>query len=423
MRPSSATRTNQPGAPRRKGTPARQERMVISNAKRFGRPWHMLARFAELGGTVRIALRCGPVLAVACLTALNLLGPSMVDDLRSPPGPPALHPDLRCEFLILILMASFVMRTMARLRVAVSGGLDGALVLLELLVGEREWRLRPAVGADGAPPPRRSITGLGFATGVPRETVRRLLAGLAAAGWIDATPAGEFVTQPQARERFALCEGGSGFGDFVWIASQVQAVHAARGEAVEPLLVRQSWRLALSSEWRPPAERCYPESARWLVERLRLAGARERERLAHPVDAFLCRHLKRVRRVFEGDLLLPLLIGEIAHRNVSSLAGPGGPGGPLRQFSIDPGLQAPETLAECLRCNTHSLSLATGIAEATVRRKVALLAARGWVRIAVDHSLTVEPGGVRAHTGAMDAETLTDLLETYRTLREYGVET
>jgi hypothetical protein len=380
-------------------------------------------QFVELGGMAGLFYTAARFLRWTKFTALSER-PDMVEDGRVPPGPPVLHPDPRCELLILVLMASFVMRTMHRLRVAVSGGLDGVLVLLELLVAEREWRLRSAPEVAGRPPPpRRSITGLGFAIGVPRETVRRLLAGLAAAGWIEVTAAGGHLICPQARERFALCEGGSGFSEFVWVASQVQAVHAARGEAVEPLLVRQAWQRALASEWRNPPDRCYPELALGLLERLRRAEAPERERLAHPVDLFLCRHLKRLRRVFDSDLMLPLLIGEIAHRNVSSLVGPDGPGGPLRQFSLDPSLQAPETLAEYLRCNTYSLSLATGIPEATVRRKVARLAARGWVRIAADHSLAVEPRGVRARTGAMDAETLADMLEAYRTLCACGSET
>ena len=339
----------------------------------------------------------------------------MVEDGSPAPGPTALHPDARGELLILILMASFAMRTMNRLRLAVSGGLDGALVLLELLVAERDGRLGHALSADRSPR-RRSISGLGLATGVPRETVRRRLAGLAAAGALEAAAPGELAASPQSRECFALCGGGACFSEFVWVASQVAAAHAARGAALEPLLGHHPWQLALASEWRAPPDHQYPPPARALLERLRRAGAHERERLAHPVDAFLCRHLKRLRRAFDGDLMLPLLIGEIAHRNVSALARRNGPTGPLRRFGADPNAQSPGTLAEYLRCNTYSLALATGVPEATVRRKVAQLARRGWVRIAPDRALTVEAAGVRAHSGGMDAETLTDMLETYGAL-------
>jgi hypothetical protein len=51
----------------------------------------------------------------------------MVEDTGSAPQPPALHSDPRCEFLILILMASCVLRTLNRPRDTFRGGLDGAM--------------------------------------------------------------------------------------------------------------------------------------------------------------------------------------------------------------------------------------------------------------------------------------------------------
>jgi hypothetical protein len=344
----------------------------------------------------------------------------MIEADSSAPGPPVLHPDPRCELLILVLMAGFVLRSMHRLRVAFEGGLDAALVLLDLLAAERKSRLEPGTGVGPPSPPRRSITAVGVATGIPRETVRRLLAGLAAAGWLEvANPTG-YVTSEQTREWFGQTQAPEVLCEFVWVADQVKAAQQARGEAVGTLFARQRWDLALASAWQAPTDSPLPQLARVLEDHRRRLGADAVDSPIHPVDGFLYRHLKRLYRGFDGDLLMPLLIGEIAHRNVSALAWRDGAEDRLLRFSADPGAVAPDTQAQFLRCNTNSLSLSTGVPEATVRRKVARLAALGFVRVAPDRALTIDAANIRAHSAAIDAETLADMLETYETLGAFG---
>ncbi|QDX81759.1 hypothetical protein B9N43_11155 [Denitratisoma sp. DHT3] len=89
---------------------------------------------------------------------------------------------------------------------------------------------------------------------------------------------------------------------------------------------------------------------------------------------FTVPYMRNIYREFEGDMVLTLVLGEIATRNVG-------------QFFEQPAGPLPETvlndLAEQRRllrpCNANSVSEATGIPRETVRRKVNALIERGWV--------------------------------------------
>ena len=91
--------------------------------------------------------------------------------------------------------------------------------------------------------------------------------------------------------------------------------------------------------------------------------------------SFHLRHLSRLHREFDGDLIMPIILGEIGHYNV------------MWFFSSDGYARNPEdiptdlTSSPLLRpCNALSISEATGIPRETVRRKVEKLIAMGWLR-------------------------------------------
>ena len=87
---------------------------------------------------------------------------------------------------------------------------------------------------------------------------------------------------------------------------------------------------------------------------------------------FFIGHLMRLYREFDGDLEQVILLGEIGHHNTSSL-----------RFSAEGSVigRGPDGTAPRLHpCNAFSLSQATGVPRETVRRKLAELTRRGWVR-------------------------------------------
>ena len=91
--------------------------------------------------------------------------------------------------------------------------------------------------------------------------------------------------------------------------------------------------------------------------------------------SFHLRHLSRLHREFDGDLIMPIILGEIGHYNAT------------RFFSSDGYARNPEDIPIDLEshpllkpCNAFSISEATGIPRETVRRKVEKLIAMGWLR-------------------------------------------
>lgn len=93
---------------------------------------------------------------------------------------------------------------------------------------------------------------------------------------------------------------------------------------------------------------------------------------------FVLEHLRQLYARFDGDLLLPMLLGEIAHHNISPLFTARNSGDRdargLDWQKVKLGGVA------LLPCNAFSLSAATGIPRETVRRKIAQLVRLGWVR-------------------------------------------
>lgn len=129
---------------------------------------------------------------------------------------------------------------------------------------------------------------------------------------------------------------------------------------------------------------------------------------------FLLRHLNRVRVAFEGDFLLAIVLGEIAHHNICRYYSNGRKTEHAR--GID--LEHPDGWPDLESCNAYSLSMATGIPRETVRRKAAELVTRGWVQRDSRGGYRVTAGPSRHFSGDFNVRSLVDLLETADELRK-----
>lgn len=93
---------------------------------------------------------------------------------------------------------------------------------------------------------------------------------------------------------------------------------------------------------------------------------------------FFLRYLNLLYREFEGDLVLPIVLGEIAHHNVLRYYSSKGSSmqvlDKLEQLNSHP-----ERLQQLESTNAYSISVATGIPRETVRRKIAKLENKGWL--------------------------------------------
>jgi len=85
-------------------------------------------------------------------------------------------------------------------------------------------------------------------------------------------------------------------------------------------------------------------------------------------DMFLG-HLIRLYKVFDGDLELCIVLGEVAHYNTHHLF----PDKSTRKQNID------EVHITLRGSNAHSISLSSGIPRETVRRKIKKLSEMGYV--------------------------------------------
>ena len=93
------------------------------------------------------------------------------------------------------------------------------------------------------------------------------------------------------------------------------------------------------------------------------------------MNHFFLRYLNLLYREFEGDLVLPIVLGEIAHHNIHrfySLKGD------CIEFN-EKAATAPERIKHLEPTNAFSISQATGIPRETVRRKIDKLQQKGWV--------------------------------------------
>jgi hypothetical protein len=326
----------------------------------------------------------------------------------------------------IVLLAGYSLRAMNHVRDTVAGGLNGTLILLDVLQAEREARAgvrRPVVAPGSGPGLRtpRSILAIMAAIDVPRETVRRVAAALASEGWLQAAPQSGFETSARARRWFSLDRDLMPYAEFVWTAQQVTAALTTAPDAADALVAAHPWQMALPTRREAVPNPAYLKTMPALQELLGGATAGEKERAAGVVDGYLYRHLRRLRATFEGDLLLPLIIGEIAHRNIAMLGHRGDTAEQLTRLGSRFGSGANDVRHEFLPINAYSLSQCMGIPDATMRRKIAHLRVREWVSVDAEGNLAVEGEAVRDHATLCDREALNDMVAGYRRLVAMGM--
>lgn len=130
--------------------------------------------------------------------------------------------------------------------------------------------------------------------------------------------------------------------------------------------------------------------------------------IAVSMGRYMIRHLLLLYREFEGDLLLPIVLGEIAHHNVGGLYHQNGPC--LKPRSQIP--TGPERLNYMEPTNAFSISESTGIPRETVRRKIDKLVEKGWVTKGTRSELTITTSVSDYFTSEFNKKLLTELLAT-----------
>lgn len=121
------------------------------------------------------------------------MGPS---DLPSCDPPPLLRPGLRSGAQVGSTIHRFVVDYLIRVRARVLAEDFDALVLWGVLTHHQAAQPETAMGLDGQRLDGLRQGDLARITGIPRETVRRKLLRLEAAGWILRAPRG-WVIHPQ----------------------------------------------------------------------------------------------------------------------------------------------------------------------------------------------------------------------------------
>ena len=134
---------------------------------------------------------------------------------------------------------------------------------------------------------------------------------------------------------------------------------------------------------------------------------RERRLAALHLARYNLRYLVRLYGAFDGDLLLPIVLGEVGLYNMGSLAlGDGS--------SVPSSCTDEETFSRLpLRpCNAFSISSSTGIPRETVRRKVSHLIQNGFIDRDPKGGLTITAKAVSLCLKPFDEENQSDFLTT-----------
>ena len=125
--------------------------------------------------------------------------------------------------------------------------------------------------------------------------------------------------------------------------------------------------------------------------------------MSFAMSGFTLPLLRSIYSVFKGDIVMAMVLGEIATHNVGAWL--------LTKGNDAIALDDIDAHAKVLRpCNALSISDATDIPRETVRRKVELLIEKGWIYRSESGHLFVHPSVVE-HFEPMNEENLINLLE------------
>lgn len=93
--------------------------------------------------------------------------------------------------------------------------------------------------------------------------------------------------------------------------------------------------------------------------------------ITYLVNDYIIRHLRRIYQASSGDLESMMVLGEIAHYNVTE---------GLVAKGVTPAQLDESSFRNMLKgCNTLSISMSSGIPRETVRRKIKKLEKLGWI--------------------------------------------
>lgn len=264
-----------------------------------------------------------------------------------------------------------------------------------------------------ASPEPANASVLSRATGIPRETVRRKIAGLLQRGWIAETPAGGHRVTERTLNYFGYALNLEVMDDFVATDSRLRTILDLEPLAKPPWteegparpIVNHQSPITQRTLFSRQASLMFSENPSWSAPHLQM--------LVMVVYSYNLRYLKRVHAAFGGDLILAIVLGEIAHFNVmAALSRPAG--------SLD---EAEALLEGCYRnqkqteCNAFSLSEATGIPRETVRRKIAQMVQQGWLERTASGGYVVTDRPKQDFGPSLNIEMLNDFLDTGARLR------
>lgn len=142
---------------------------------------------------------------------------------------------------------------------------------------------------------------------------------------------------------------------------------------------------------------------------------RHQQYVAYLMSEFTVPHLVRLVRRYDGDVLLAIVLGEIAQHNVRRFfESPEVQSDPSLQVNLGEGTHQEALMSAC---NALSISRSTGIPRETVRRRVEALVKRGWVRRDVRGHLRVADG-LSQHFEQFEREHVEQFLRTAQRLSE-----
>ena len=128
---------------------------------------------------------------------------------------------------------------------------------------------------------------------------------------------------------------------------------------------------------------------------------------------FFLRYLRRMHEKFEGDFVLAIVLGEIAHHNICHFYSKGKP----RTLKKVKGLTSHQAWDDLEPCNAFSLSTATGIPRETIRRKISILVKRGWIQKHSTGGYIILPNIAEHFSNDLNLQTFKDLMDTSEELR------
>lgn len=136
--------------------------------------------------------------------------------------------------------------------------------------------------------------------------------------------------------------------------------------------------------------------------------------MATIIGSFWIKHMRRTCQMFDNDLTMAYILGEIGVHNVSHMHAQ-----PAICKSLPQHLLAGTQNSFLKPCNAYSIAEATGLPRETVRRKIGRLEELGWVTRVPEGGVVVSGRCIDHTYQTTYPETFFELLETYSHLRRH----